>query len=278
MSATMIRLERVSKRFGPVRAVQDVTLEIGTGRVRRPARPQRLRQDDAAPPDRRLRGPRRGHGPAGRDGRRRGRLGPAGAAARGHGLPGLRALPAPDRGAQRRLRAPAWRSWGARRRGARPRRPGRARRPLPAPALRRPAAARRARARARARAGRRAPGRALEQHRPGAPHLDARRARRHPARDRASPSCWSRTSRRRRSRSPTASPSCATGPSSRRARRRRSTTRRRRAGPPSSSAPPTCCPGGSRTGWWRPWSAASRRPTATAPATSRSWSAPSSSR
>ena len=31
MSATMIRLERVSKRFGPVRAVQDVTLEIGKG-------------------------------------------------------------------------------------------------------------------------------------------------------------------------------------------------------------------------------------------------------
>jgi iron(III) transport system ATP-binding protein len=31
MSATMIRLERVSKRFGAVRAVQDVTLEIGTG-------------------------------------------------------------------------------------------------------------------------------------------------------------------------------------------------------------------------------------------------------
>ena len=31
MSATMIRLERVSKSFGPVRAVQDVTLEIGRG-------------------------------------------------------------------------------------------------------------------------------------------------------------------------------------------------------------------------------------------------------
>ena len=89
-------------------------------------------------------------------------------------------------------------------------------------------------AHARARAGRRAPGRALEQHRPGAPHLDARRARRHPAR-RASPSCLSPTSRRRRSRSPTASPSCATGPSSRRVCRRRSTTRPRRAGPPSSS-------------------------------------------
>ena len=31
MSATMIRLERVSKSFGTVRAVQDVTLEIGRG-------------------------------------------------------------------------------------------------------------------------------------------------------------------------------------------------------------------------------------------------------
>ena len=31
MSATMIRLERVSKSFGPVRAVQEVTLEIGRG-------------------------------------------------------------------------------------------------------------------------------------------------------------------------------------------------------------------------------------------------------
>ena len=31
MSATMIQLERVSKRFGPVRAVQEVTLEIGRG-------------------------------------------------------------------------------------------------------------------------------------------------------------------------------------------------------------------------------------------------------
>ena len=96
------------------------------------------------------------------------RLGPARASPRRHGLPGLRALPAPERRRERRLRAAAARAGAARARGARARRPRRARRSLPARALRRPAAAGRARARARARAGRRASRRAVEQHRPGA--------------------------------------------------------------------------------------------------------------
>ena len=56
--------------------------------------------------------------------------------------------------------------------------------PLPARALRRPAAAGRARPSARARPGARAARRAVVEHRPAPARLDARRARRDPARDR----------------------------------------------------------------------------------------------
>ena len=70
-------------------------------RVLRHARPVGLRQDDHAADDRRLRGPDR----RARRSRRRGRhRAPALQARRQHGLPVLRAVPAPQRRAERRLR------------------------------------------------------------------------------------------------------------------------------------------------------------------------------
>ena len=44
-----ISIERVSKRYGAVAAVRDLSLEVARPRVRDAARPERLRQDDAAP-------------------------------------------------------------------------------------------------------------------------------------------------------------------------------------------------------------------------------------
>ena len=70
-------------------------------RVLHAARPVRLRQDDLPADDRGLRAPRRGPHHA----RRPRRVGhAAGRARREHGLSGLRAVPAHDRGRQRRLR------------------------------------------------------------------------------------------------------------------------------------------------------------------------------
>ena len=51
-----VRLERVTKRFDDVAAVDELTLDIERGSVLRAARPVGLRQDDDAADDRRLRG------------------------------------------------------------------------------------------------------------------------------------------------------------------------------------------------------------------------------
>ena len=82
-------------------AVDGVDLDVAARRVLHAARPVRLGQDDDAAHDRRLRAPRRGQRRA-----RAARRSPAAAvrARRQHRLPGLRAVPAPDRGGERRLR------------------------------------------------------------------------------------------------------------------------------------------------------------------------------
>ena len=94
-----------TKRFGDVVAVDAAEPRDPKRRGRRAARAVRLRQDDAPPHDRGVRaaGLRRDRARRG-TGRRRRRLGAAGEAARRHGVPGLRALPASDRGRERRLR------------------------------------------------------------------------------------------------------------------------------------------------------------------------------
>ena len=129
-----------------------------------------------------------------------------------HGVPGLRAVPAPHRRAERRVRAcagcPPAEAARARRRDARRSSASRAAGDAyPARALRRPAAARRARPRARAGARPAAARRAVLQprHRPARAAV-ARGARRS-SRPRAPPRSWSRTTSTRRSRSPTRSAS-----------------------------------------------------------------------
>ena len=59
-----IALRNLTKRFGDMAAVDDLTLDIPRGELLRAARPVRLRQDDDAADDRRLRGADRGHGRA----------------------------------------------------------------------------------------------------------------------------------------------------------------------------------------------------------------------
>ncbi len=85
------------------------------------------------------------------------------------GVPGLRALPPPQRGRQRRLRPPARGPASARPHAPRARRPLRARRAVSARAVRRAAAARRPRARARPATERDPPRRAVVERRPPAP-------------------------------------------------------------------------------------------------------------
>ena len=97
-------------RRPPLGPAQDVRRRRGGGRRRprdpprrvlHPARAVRLRQDDHAADDRRLRGARRGLGRACRKRRQR----PAPIRPRGqHRVPGLRAVPAHDRGRERRVR------------------------------------------------------------------------------------------------------------------------------------------------------------------------------
>ena len=183
-AAADVELRSVTKRFDDVVAVDRLDLDDPAGLVLRPARAVRLRQDDDAPDDRRLRGADGRRDPA----RRTPRDGPAAVQARRqHRLPELRALPAPVDLRERRLRPAAARKSSGRSQGrvhemlrlvgseVRGRKPR--------PALRRPAAARRARARSSmpaAPASRRAARRA----RPQAPEADAARAEAHPARAR----------------------------------------------------------------------------------------------
>ena len=156
------------------------------GRVLLDARPVRLRQDDDAADDRRVRDAHRGCDPA----RRRRRLArPAAQAQRQHGVPALRAVPAHDGVGQRRLRTPQQeegqgRGPQARRRAAGDRAADRLRRAQARPALRRPAAAGRPGPGAgelpQRTAARRTARRAGPQAAPG----DAVRAQAHPARGR----------------------------------------------------------------------------------------------
>ena len=97
-----VTLEKLEKRFDDEVAVDGIDLAHRARGVLRPARPVRLRQDDDAADDRRLRAADQR---AGAD-RRRGRLGhPAREASGQHRLPELRPVPAPLGGRQRRLRA-----------------------------------------------------------------------------------------------------------------------------------------------------------------------------
>ena len=140
-----IRLAGVTKMFGGVTAVDDVSLRDRRRRVPRPRRPVGLRQVDAAAHDRRARGGERRRDLHRRARRHRPR--PA-QPRRRDGLPDLRALPAHVRAPEHGLRAEGaahaeGRDRQARRRGGRAARPLAAARPAPGAALRRPAAARR---------------------------------------------------------------------------------------------------------------------------------------
>ena len=155
-------------------------------RVLLTARPLRLWQDDPPQDDRRLRAAVCRCRPA----RRRRRLvGAAAQAQRQHGVPAVRAVPAPLDRRQRRLRPPLEEGAGDRVAhavdgDARRRQAHRVREPAPQPAVGRPAAAGRPGPSARQPAGgtvaRRAPRRA----RPQAPRGDADRAEADPARRR----------------------------------------------------------------------------------------------
>ena len=144
-----IAIEGVRRSFGSVEAVRDVTLRIEDGEFFTLLGPVGLRQDHAAAHDRRLHRARRRRDPHRRTAHRH----PAAASAQHrHGVPELRDLSQPHRGRQRRLRPQGAQGCRrgdrrARRRCARPGSAAGLRRALAAPALRRPAAARRHRPR-----------------------------------------------------------------------------------------------------------------------------------
>ena len=101
MSKPLIEIDRLVKRFGAVRAVDDVSFQIDEARILRAARAVGLRQDHADAPCRRLRYP-----DAGRiliDGRGHGGRAAASAACE-HDVPVLRAVSAHERRKEHRLR------------------------------------------------------------------------------------------------------------------------------------------------------------------------------
>ena len=170
MAGGQVELVALTKRFTEV-AVDGIDLHRGQRRVLLPARALRLREDDHAAADRRLRAAHRGPDPARRDRRVRR---PAAQAQRQHGVPELRAVPVPV------ACSTTWRSGCATAaaqggdqpaggRGARPGPADRLRQAPPRPAVRRPAAA-----------GRAGPG-AGAQPRRAAARRAARRARRQAA-------------------------------------------------------------------------------------------------
>ena len=172
-----IRLERISKSWGPTPAVDGVSFTVQGRRVHGPARPVRQRQVDRPAPDRRPRGRDRGPHLHRRQGRHRSA---AGRARDRDGVPVLRAVPASRRGGEHPVRAQ-----GARRRRGRARGAPQARRRPAGPvgparaqavaAFRRAAPARGARPRHRRRDAHLPDGRADVEPRCAAPRRDAPR-------------------------------------------------------------------------------------------------------
>ena len=102
MAGGEVQLIGLTKRFDEARRGRRDRRHDRRRRVLLAARPVGLRQDDDAADDRRLRAPDRGRDPARR---RRRRAGAAARAQRPHGVPELRAVPAPQRVRQHRVRA-----------------------------------------------------------------------------------------------------------------------------------------------------------------------------
>ena len=242
MAGGEVKLISLDQAFGEFTAVDGIDLRDARRRVLLDARPVGLRQDDDAAHDRRLRAA---------DARARScwtaRTWPTRrrTAARQHGVPELRALPAPDRVRQRRLR-PAPPEDAEARSQARASdealelvQMDRLREAQAGPALRRPAAARRAGPRPGAEAGGAAAGRAARRPRREAAQAAADRAEGAPAAGRhhvhlrdARPGRGADDERPHRRDERTAG-------SSRWRRRRRSTRSRRPRSWPTSSACPT---------------------------------------
>ncbi len=176
-------------------------------RVRHLPRTKRLRQDDDAAHDRRLRDADRGRNPHQRPGRHA--SAPQQARDR-HGVPVLRAVPQHDGRRQHRLRPQGraqacGRDQGAGRRDAGDDQAAAARRALSLSTVGRPAAARLARPRARAEPADSAARRAAVRPRRAHPRVAARGNPRAATQARASPRSSSPTTRRKRCRCPTAS-------------------------------------------------------------------------
>ena len=139
-----LAIRALTKHYGSFHAVRELDLDVPAGLVLRAARPVGLRQDHDAADGRRPRDAQLRHDHAGRQGHH---LRQALQAAGQHGVPELRAVPAPRHLRERRLRAAPPQGVRRRQDRARDARPGRARQPGPQearPALRRPAAAGRA--------------------------------------------------------------------------------------------------------------------------------------
>ena len=178
-----IHLEGVSKRFADMTAVDDLTLSIPRGSFFAMLGPSGCGKTTTLRMIGGFEDPTAGRVFLGGVGRHQP---PALQARRQHRLPVLRALPAPDRREERRVRPRAQegrqgrghqaRARGARARAARPPRQAQAR-----AALRRPAAARRAGPRARQPAARAAARRAARRARPAAAQAAPDRAQAHPA-------------------------------------------------------------------------------------------------
>ena len=104
----------ISKSYGNVEALRGVDLDFPSGQADQPARPERLREDDAAEDHRRAGRGRCRHDLRQRPARQQARTGTR------LRVPGFRAAALGDRAAQRRLRAGAARQGGRRAREGRP--------------------------------------------------------------------------------------------------------------------------------------------------------------